>query len=193
MTPPPRRPSEYLVPGRTPTIPGRTDLLTGPTPAPPASAPDFRTLSAEALAMEQMFLEALAAQEHRLMARVAQRAGAEVSAEMTMWRSRAKRNRAFAITLGTALGFATTLFAAAWQTISAYRSETTQEAASAAVEAVAPAVAAPVAPLAERVQQNEERLDAVDRRLGGLERGMGRVLELLEPPTEVRVPRERRR
>lgn len=127
------------------------------------------------------------------MARVARHQGAEVSAEMTMLRSRSKRSKGLAIALGTALGFATTFFASAWAVFAQYRDQTTSEATQAATEAVAPSVGPAIAPLAGRVDANEERLGELDGRLGRLEQGMSRVLELLEPATEVHVPQARKR
>lgn len=192
VSPPPRPGTDYSV-SRRPTLPvtGR-DALTGPTPPPPTSA-EWARLRDQTAEMEGLFREALAQQEMRLMARMMERAGAAESAELTMARRSARRRGGIAVALGTALGIATTIFASAWSVIERYRTQTTHEAASAATEAVAPTVAPAIAPLAARVELQDERLAEVDERLSGLERGVSRVLELLEPPTQVRVPRERRR
>lgn len=181
------RPGQYGVTGRRST-------LTGPTPSPPTATGDrFKSIADETKAMEDMIREALVAQEMRIVARMYERDGNAESAALTMARRSAKRRGGLAVALGTALGIATTFFASAWAVIERYRAQTTEEAAQAATEAVAPSVAPAVAPLVGRIEANEQRLNTVDHRLERVELGVTRVLELLEPATQVHVPQQRKR
>jgi hypothetical protein len=167
--------------------------LTGATPAPPRTR--FAELAAETSAMEHLIREALVEQERRLMMRIEQKGQLEESAALTMARRSARRRGAWATSLGVALGVTVTVFATAW---SAFR-ETRQVAETAAQQVASDVVDVKTAP--DRVQSvtNTVRIAAVEERQSALESEVGqirtatdRILELLEPPTAVRVPKRPR-
>lgn len=169
---------------RRPTLPGgRQDALTGPTPPPTASEEFLRLRVPTGESMfREIVREELAAQEHRLSVRWAKHSGPQVSAEMTMWQTRARWRGGLAVAFGTALGIATTVFMSAWTAVDRYRTQATREATEAAASAVAPSITPVVAPLATRLDIAEDRLDALDARLQRVEDGISRMLELLQPP-----------
>lgn len=183
---------------RTPTGPqrhpgGEYSTVRTQTPAPPRQR--FAELAAETSAMEHLIREALVEQERRLMMRIEQRGQLEESAALTMARRSARRRGAWATSLGVALGVTVTVFATA---LSAFR-ETRSVAETAAQQVASDIVDVKTAP--DRVQSvtNAVRIAAVEERQSVLEsevaevkQGVGRILEILEPPTEVRVPKRPR-
>lgn len=166
--------------------------LTGPTPRPET----FGTMAAEVSTIEHLITEALVAQERRLMLRLETASKAQESAELTMARRTARRRGALATTLGVAAGTMLTVFATAWST---YR-DSRQVAEQAAVDTAAVVLEAKTVPIeaaaqtvADRVEALEERADAQGRELQHVRGTTDRILELLEPATEVRVPQQRKK
>jgi hypothetical protein len=202
---PPRRPStEYGVRTRTQPVPGGP--LTGPTPKPPSSGDHLVDAyppgvnAATAAFLEGLFMEQLAAQDQRFGLRVQTMSKAQESAELTMARRQTKHEahrgnvwRTVAIIATLAATSIGTVLGTAWGVYRNYRAEAGEQAAQDAVKAVAPVIPPAIAPLTTRLDDADQRIDQIDNRLGKLELGVNRVLELLEPATEVHVPQGRKR
>lgn len=192
-----KRPGEY---GRT----GRQDALTGPTPLPlrrapvippnidPAVAAYFEGVVIEQMASVAASLEKTIALQKETKA-LAELSGKLFKAEQTIVATgkRATRNKGLAYTFGAALGTAVAVFATKWM---AY-TDTHVVAAAAAAEVVDQKQD----PLERRVAANEdaitqlgEDMGGVSRKLDTLQRDIGSLVRALEPPTEVRVPKQKR-
>lgn len=201
------RPGAYSG-GRRQTLSGRQDALTGPTPPPPpadtgkgyerAYPPGVNAATAGFL--EGLIIEQNVAQEQRLMLRIETSKKAEESAALTHANRLTGKQKSrgdfwrgvtiFVTVTGTLIG---TIMGTAFGVYRNYQAEAASEATKATVDIVAPSVAPAVAPLTTRIEASEHRIDAVDERLGRLEIGVTRVLELLEPATQVNVPQGRKR
>lgn len=203
---PPRRPStEYGV--RTRTQP--TSQLTGPTPKPPNSGAQFEHAVPpgidKALAgfLEGVIIEQVAVLASSIEAtgkvKVESKALAEISgklykAEETIVHKdkQVRRSKGLAYTFGAALGTAICVFVVKW---TAYR-DTAEVASRAAVEVVeAKAVPVAIAATANdvRVTAVEARQSKLEHEVGSIRQSTDRILELLEPATEVHVPQARKR
>lgn len=197
------RPGGYSVPNPRAKPSGRQEALTGPTPRPSGSG-RFSQVGADLSQLEELIREHQVATENRLALRLETVLKAQESAELTMSRRREKaaeadrddaERRAFrskvwtlfsgcvALAMTAAMGFA----------LRQARDLFRDDIQAATVEAVAPAVAPTLEPIADRLGESEDRIDKLDGRLSRLEGGMTRVLELLEPATEVHVPQARKR
>lgn len=171
----PRSPTEHHL--------TRARQATGPAPA-------FGSLAAEVSTIEHLITEALVAQERRLMLRLETAGKAQESAELTMARRSARRRGAWAVTLGTAAGAMAVVFSTAWGVFRDTRN-IAETAATQVVEEKAVPIAIATTASDVRVTAVEARQTQLEQEVGAIRLSTDRILELLEPPVEVVVPRRR--
>lgn len=201
----PRRPGAYST--------SRQDALRGPTPQPPSSGAHLeRAVPAGIDKATAAYLEGVIVEQVAILASSLERANAlkveskalaemsgqllEVEESAKKEKRRGDRNKAIAWGNAAALLGALTVFVVKWTAYTDTATVASQAAAQTAVEVVEQKslpieVKATASDL--RITALEERADAQGLELKHVRGTTDRILELLEPATEVRVPQNRRK